>query len=501
MDKKNSMFTINFKKIKKSKSGFTLIELIIVLAILGIVATAIYSMNLFGIKTFAAGQDRAQKQYDVRMAADFLAKQLRYAHVATPRPASQSPGSSQIYLDANNHIIYNKNGSITNVPGISNSSYYKLSFTRISNKVIEFTIGSLDDKFSVTSQVTVLNIATQIPNFSNVSGLEFFINFTSPPIISDQPGDKIVNVGGTALLSVTASGTGSLSYQWYSNSTNSNSGGSIISGATNSSYSAPTSTEGVTYYYCIVTNTDIAAVDTKTASTTSSTAKVEVSSITNATPPTINTEPQDKTVNVGGTALLSITASGTGTISYQWYRNSTNSSSGGNIISGATGNSYSAPTTASGTTYYYCVVTNTDNAATGNKTATTTSNVVRVLVNASGSPTIPEAQISARTANTNGSSQNIKSVGPNSYQVRKGDNFIIDIKNWETSDSSLTITFEVTGTAVLSISDIAGNKTNVQFTAGDTSGLTGTVKAVLKNGTTVLATSNVLTFETTNGNP
>jgi hypothetical protein len=55
-------------------------------------------------------------------------------------------------------------------------------------------------------------------------------------------------------ISVTATGTG-LTYQWYSNSTASNSGGSAISGATNASYTPPSSALGTMYYYCIVSGT------------------------------------------------------------------------------------------------------------------------------------------------------------------------------------------------------------------------------------------------------
>lgn len=55
------------------------------------------------------------------------------------------------------------------------------------------------------------------------------------PTISSQPSDTIVNTGNTATFSVTASGTGTLTYQWKLN-------GSNISGATSSSYTTGTLT-------------------------------------------------------------------------------------------------------------------------------------------------------------------------------------------------------------------------------------------------------------------
>ena len=57
-------------------------------------------------------------------------------------------------------------------------------------------------------------------------------------------------------LSVTASGgSGTFSYQWFSNSTNSNTGGTLVSGANNSSFLPPVTTVGTTYYYCVVSQT------------------------------------------------------------------------------------------------------------------------------------------------------------------------------------------------------------------------------------------------------
>ena len=56
-------------------------------------------------------------------------------------------------------------------------------------------------------------------------------------------------------LSITHSGgTGTISYQWYSNTTNSNTGGTIITGATNLSYTPPTFTVSGNYYYYVTIN-------------------------------------------------------------------------------------------------------------------------------------------------------------------------------------------------------------------------------------------------------
>ncbi|OOG78972.1 GEVED domain-containing protein, partial [Algoriphagus sp. A40] len=83
-------------------------------------------------------------------------------------------------------------------------------------------------------------------------------NNLSPVVIGTQP------VGATycqntpaanvANLSVAATGSGTLTYQWFTNGTsNSNTGGTAIPNATSSSYKPATATVGTTYYYVIVT--------------------------------------------------------------------------------------------------------------------------------------------------------------------------------------------------------------------------------------------------------
>ncbi len=136
--------------------------------------------------------------------------------------------------------------------------------------------------------------------------------------------------------------------------------------------------------------------------------------LANAETPKITTQPADVTVNVLGTANLQVAASvGKGSLSYQWYRNTTNSSIGGTSITGASGSSYSAPTTTAGTTYYYCVVTNTDTSVSGTQTATATSSAAKVVVNAAAPSIIIDGNASdwaSIPALVTASGQNITSV-------------------------------------------------------------------------------------------
>lgn len=78
---------------------------------------------------------------------------------------------------------------------------------------------------------------------------------------STQPSsdNHLYSIGdAAATLSVAASSSDetTVTYQWYSNTTRSNTGGTEISGATNASYTPSTSTLGILYYYCEATGCD-----------------------------------------------------------------------------------------------------------------------------------------------------------------------------------------------------------------------------------------------------
>jgi len=206
------------------------------------------------------------------------------------------------------------------------------------------------------------------------------------PKFTTQPPNPSILTNQTTNLTIVASvkDKGTLSYQWYSNTSDDNSGGSEINGATSTSYTTLPLANGTYYYYCVVTNTNLSVNGKKVVTAASDVSTVTVSEVINAQIPAINTHPQNASISPGATATLTIAASVTdgGTVTYQWYSNSSASNSGGSIISGATSTSYTTPPLSTGTSYYYCAVTNTNNkpAITGTTVETVESNVVAVTV-------------------------------------------------------------------------------------------------------------------------
>lgn len=108
--------------------------------------------------------------------------------------------------------------------------------------------------------------------------------------------------------------------------------------------------------------------------------KLEVRTLWDVQSPKITKQPEGKTLNAGETALLSIQATGSGALSYQWYKNSKPDTDGMELIEGANSSTYNAPTGFGGTTYYLCDITNTDKTATGIKAASVLSTIVAVTV-------------------------------------------------------------------------------------------------------------------------
>lgn len=239
----------------------------------------------------------------------------------------------------------------------------------------EYTIGS-------NGLVTIPSLAAGNHEIKRSNGESHLyavdIQPTAPSIsisISTQPASAEYLTGATTVtpLTVVATLDGyTLSYQWYKNTTNSNTGGTVISGATAKSYTPTLSNTGTTYYYCVVTATKEGS---ETLTATSDVAAITVSEayVKFTTQPTSGSY----AINNAASALTVVAATNLGVEpTYQWYSNSSATTVGATQITGATSASYTPSTSTAGTTYYYCIAT----AKKDGTTVTATSNIVSVTV-------------------------------------------------------------------------------------------------------------------------
>ena len=182
----------------------------------------------------------------------------------------------------------------------------------------------------------------------------------SGPTITQQPQPQDRCPGDTVVFAVAASGSGTLSYQWQKDQVSQERvslvDGGRISGATSPALTI-SDVEGsdVARYRCVVTDNDCSRASDDPALT--------------LTPTAILTHPSDQTVGVGGTASLSVVAEGAGTLNYQWQKDQSDLSDGGDISGANSANLQISNCDPSDQADYRCVVsgycgTETSSAAT-----------------------------------------------------------------------------------------------------------------------------------------
>jgi len=183
------------------------------------------------------------------------------------------------------------------------------------------------------------------------------------PTIATQPQNKNVAVGVQTTLSVVAGGSGPFTYQWFSGSTGNTS--SPVNGGTSSSLNVTMNSAGTANFWVRVGHTcDGATVNSNTATVTAST--------TACNPPTVATQPQNKTVNVGVQTTLSVVPGGTGPFTYQWFRGDSGNTS--SPVSGATSSALTIVMNSAGSAKFWVRIAHACDGATANSnTATVTA--------------------------------------------------------------------------------------------------------------------------------
>ncbi|WP_165452660.1 S-layer homology domain-containing protein [Paenibacillus thalictri] len=229
--------------------------------------------------------------------------------------------------------------------GQTNYTFDSIANTVTIKKEYLSTLGLGDQTFTFD-----MNAGTD-PTFKvTISDTTPVVN-AAAPTIDTQPADLTVYAEEPAHLQVAAtiSDAGALSYQWYSNTSNSNSGGTLINGATNAAFDAPSTVVGATYYYAEVTNTNSLVNGSQTAHTTSRAAKVTVN-IPN--PPS---SPQNLTAGYGNREVLLNWGTVTGATYYQVYMTTVSGQYGAEPSATVTNAAYTVQGLNNGTPYYFIV--------------------------------------------------------------------------------------------------------------------------------------------------
>lgn len=197
---------------------------------------------------------------------------------------------------------------------------------------------------STTADLTISNITTAQDGFQYrciISG-DFAADVTSADavlnVVTIPSAPSVVDGSGclNTSITLTASGSTDSNYRWYDAPT----GGSPLTGEVNSVYNTPTLAATSSFFVSINEN---------------GCESPRVEAVANVLlPATLTSQPQDETVNVGGTATFTVTASGDN-LTYQWQKD-------GSDLDNETSSSLSlSDVIPSDAGFYVCVVTSSCN--------------------------------------------------------------------------------------------------------------------------------------------
>ncbi len=171
------------------------------------------------------------------------------------------------------------------------------------------------------------------------------LNVLLPPVITQQPTGATSLVGGTVNFTAGAGGSLPLNYQWQLNGVNV-ANNARISGATTTSITISNVQSGDAGNYVLV-------VSNGAGTTNSAPAALTVNG-----PPVITTQPAGQAVLVGANVNFSVSASGTQPLAYQWLRNGSTLSDGGNVSGSATSSLSLTNVQLTDTSTFQVVITN-----------------------------------------------------------------------------------------------------------------------------------------------
>ena len=288
-------------------------------------------------------------------------------------------------------------------------------------------------------------------------------------VIDSQPQSLTTNNSNGANVSVSATASGAASYQWYRNS-------SAITGAISPSYLA--AQDGS--YHVVVTST----LNGVARSITSNTASFAINSLS------ISDHPTSALIGDSETATFAVSATGSGTLTYQWTRNDTN-------ISGANSSSYTTDVAGA----YKVQVTSTLNGVSRNllsNSAALSVNTVSITSQSSDvSMTQGESRTLAVTVSSQGSAtisyqwfrNNVSISGATSisYSVTQDGTYKVRVISTRggTTATRFSSDVVVTEVAPATISSVTASPTSIAV------GSSTSITAVFSGGTAVLTPGNV----------
>jgi uncharacterized cupredoxin-like copper-binding protein len=209
---------------------------------------------------------------------------------------------------------------------------------------------SIDSVSGIPTQSGTFSVKITAYSKTTYSGDSFSKTFTmnvasnDPARITTDPSSVTINSGQTTTLTVVAAGATPLTYKWYRG--NSGSTANPV-GSNSASFTTPALTANTSYWVRVSNADNPSGADSSTAT------------VTVRQPAAITAHPQSVTINSGETATMSVTATGTAPLTYQWYQGA----SGDTAIPVGTNSATFITPALTASTSYWVKVTNAANPA------------------------------------------------------------------------------------------------------------------------------------------
>ena len=312
------------------------------------------------------------------------------------------------------------------------------------------TVGSNASNAPTTVAVSATGTAKQLPGVLSASPATISLGNAAVGSSASQT-FNVTNTGGmTAILSSVSSSSGAFVAAGPTFPMNINPGQSVPFKVTFTPTAAGAASATITV-----------GSNASNAPTTVAASGAGTAAAAPATAPTISSQPSNQTVTAGQTATFAVTASGSGTLSYQWQKN-------GTAISGATSASYTTPATTSADNGAKFVV------VVSNSAGNVTSGAARLTVNAAAT-----VSLNASPTSLSFGSVNVGSSSALSVTFTNAGSSAVTVSNVTVSGAG----FNATG--ISSGQVVAAGQTatlNVTFAPGTSGALTGSV-TVASNAT------------------
>jgi hypothetical protein len=298
-----------------------------------------------------------------------LALNVPLKFTTQPAGAALNPGASatlSAVVEGTGPISYQwrRNGSA--IEGATNPAY---------------VIPSASDLDAATYDLMAYNVVGSLGSNKAV------VTINTPVAITQQPASLSMNPGSITTLTVAATGTAPLTYQWSKD-------GSPIPGANAANFV-------LSNVQALDTGTYAVVVGNVVGSVSSAAAEVFIN-----TPVTISAQPEGVQLTAGSAALLSVTASGTAPLTYQWFKN-------GAAVAGANANTFAIASAKAADAATYEV-------AVSNVVGTVGSAKAVVGLNVPVSITAQPVNFTSVVGSSMSLSVAASGTGPLTYQWRKG---------------------------------------------------------------------------------